>query len=374
MRKIYVLVLVVSLLDACVSGKAALKKGDYYDAVLESIQRLRSSPDNKKAMAVLQQGYPMAIQYIDLNIQNGITADDPKKWRNAVKGYEQINYINDQIKTSLGAMKVIPKPSTRFKELADVKTKAAEESYQAGIAALMKNTRDDSKEAYFDFKDANTFEPAYKESIEMMTQAEFNATLRVAYEEVNGTTINYGSLQPVINGLQRQFLSFKPLTQKDTVPPHQILRIVFNGYQAGGQGDVTSLLKGLITSSSEELKRDVKVGEKKGPDGKTQDVMETATARITYFHKSKKSSGNATFTITDGNTSAILQSENVIGNAAWQQDWATYTGDARALTTSQLNLCKVREANPSDQDMFNQAIQNLELNLGNQLRSFYNKY
>ncbi len=375
MRKVFILAISVILLDACVSGKAALKKGDYYDAVLESIQRLRSSPDNKKAGAVLQQGYPLAIEYIDLNIQNGITADDPKKWRNAVKGYEQINLINDQIKTSLGAMKVIPKPATRFKELADVKVKAAEESYVAGVDALMRNTRNDSKEAYFDFKEANTYEPGYKESIEMMTQAEFNATLRVAYEEINASQINYGSLQPVVNGLQRQFLSFKPITQKDTVPPQQFLRIVFNGYHQDGQAaGVTSLLKALVTSSSEEVKRDIKTGEKKGPDGKTVDVMETVTARITYYHKSKRSASNATFTITDGNTSAILQSENVIGNASWQQDWATYTGDSRALSTSQLNLCKVRETTPSDQDLFNQSMQNLESNLSNQLNSFYNKY
>ena len=375
MRKVFILAISVILLDACVSGQAALKKGDYYDAVLESIQRLRTSPDNKKATAVLQQGYPLAIEYIDLNIQNGITADDPKKWRNAVKGYEQINLINDQIKTSLGAMKVIPKPATRFKELADVKVKAAEESYVAGVDALMRNTRNDSKEAYFDFKEANTYEPGYKECIEMMTQAEFNATLRVAYEEINASQINYGSLQPIVNGLQRQFLSFKPITQKDTVPPQQFLRIVFNGYHQDGQAaGVTSLLKALVTSSAEEVKRDIKTGEKKGPDGKTVDVMETVTARITYYHKSKRSASNATFTITDGNTTAVLQSENVIGNASWQQDWATYTGDSRALSTSQLNLCKVRETTPSDQDLFNQAMQNLESNLSNQLNSFYNKY
>ena len=366
MKRIVLFFLIVIIIDSCSSGKAALKKGDYYDAVLDSIHRLRSSPANKKAKAVLTQGYPLAIEYIDANIQNGISADDPMKWRNAVKGYEQINFINDQIKTSLGAMKIISKPATRFKELAEVKVKAAEESYQAGITSMMKNTREDAKQAYFSFKEANTYEPGYRESIEMMTQAEFNATLRVAYEEINASAINYGSLQPVVNSLQRQFLSFKPIVQKDTVPPQQYLRIVFNGYREDARAN--------ISSSAEDLKRDIKTGEKKGPDGKTQDVMEAVAARITYYHKSKKAVSNTVFTITDASTHAILQNQNIDGNAFWQQDWATYSGDRRALSTTQINLCNTKEAYPNDQYLFNQSINNLQTNLTSQLRSFYSRY
>ncbi|MGC4023518.1 MAG: hypothetical protein QM734_17000 [Cyclobacteriaceae bacterium] len=218
-------------LKACVSGKAALKQGDYYDAVLESVKRLRESQNNKKATAVLTQAYPLAIDYIETGVQNGIKSDDPKKWRNAVAGYQKINFINDQIKTSLGAMKVITNPQTRFKELADAKEKAAEEAFNEGINFMMKATRNDYKQAYFDFKDANDFKQGYKESVEMMTQAEFKATIRVAYEEINNSRINYGSFQPTINSLQRLFLSIKPIGQKDTVPPNQYLRVMFNGYQ-----------------------------------------------------------------------------------------------------------------------------------------------
>jgi hypothetical protein len=358
--------LILLIADACSSGKAALKKGDYYDAVLESVHRLRSSPDNKKAKAVLSQGYPLAIEYIDTSIQNGINADDPMKWRNAVKGYEQINYLNDQIKTSLGAMKIITQPATRFKELADAKQKAAEESYQAGINAMMKNTREDAKEAYFDFKAAGTYEPGYRESIEMMNQAEFNATLRIAYEEINQSNINYGSFQPVVNSLQRQFLSFKPITQRDTVPPHQYLKIVFDGYRADPRP--------YLTTSTENAQRDIKTGEKKGPDGKTQDIMQTVIAKVTYYHKTMNSAGTASVSITDAKTNAILQNLSVNGNGNWQSDWATYTGDSRALSTNQQNLIKRVETYPNPQDLFNQAMRNLSSNLSSQLQSFYSQY
>jgi hypothetical protein len=356
----------IALLNACSSGKAALKNGNYYGAVLESVNRLRAKPDHKKAKVVLQQSYPLAIEFIQTRIQNGITADDPKKWRNAVEGYHQINNLNEQIKTSLGAMKIIATPITKFKELAEVKIKAAEESYNDGIQFMLKNTRDDAKQAYFSFKEANGYEPGYREVIELMTQAEFNATLRVAYQEINASRVNYGSLQPIINSLQRQFLSFRPIEQQDTVAPQQYLKIVFNEYRQDSRPQ--------FSSRSESLTREVKVGEKKGSDGKLQNVMEKVTGTITYYTKTKNASSNATLTVTDATTKAILQNNLVEGNSQWQYTWATFKGDNRAMTSDQVNLTKRVEANSDDQVLYNQAIANLKNNLSQQLNNFYRRY
>ncbi len=364
-KRILFLLFILAVIQACNSGKVALKQGDYYDAALESVKRLRESPTNKKATQVLTQAYPQAIDYIDSNIQNGIKSDDPKKWRNAVDGYNKINYLNDQIKTSNGAKQIITNPQTRFKELADAKDKAAEEAYNEGVNDMMKNTREDYKAAYFDFKDANNFKQGYSESIEMMNQAEFNATIRVAYEEINSSRFNYGTFQPVISSLQRLFLSFKPIAQKDTVPPQQYLRIVFNGYQQNRPN---------ITTRSENQSRQVVVGQTKGADGKTVDQTQTVTAQVTYFHKSIPADSRASVTITDAKTNAVLQNLTIDGTANWEYDWAVYQGNSQALSGNASSLIQRKEAFPTDQDLFNQSIRNLQSNLGQQLKSFYSQY
>jgi len=366
LRNIFFGVIILLSLNACSSGKAALKNGNYYEAVVESIGRLRAKPNHKKAKVVLLSSYPLAVEFIQTGIQNGIAADDPRKWRNAVDGYQKINNLNDQIKTSLGALKLISNPVTKFKELAEVKAKAAEESYSDGIQFMMKNSREDAKRAYFSFKECNGYEPAYRESVELLNQAEFNATLRIAYEEINASAVNYGSLQPVVNSLQRQFLSFKPATQRDTVPPHQTLRMVFNQYQIDSRPQ--------LSSRNENLQRDVKVGEKKGADGKTQDVMETVKGTITYYTKSKAARSNATLTITDANTNAILKNNSAVGNSQWEYTWATLKGDNRAMNSDQVALTKRSEASPDDQNLFNQAMTSLRNDVTQQLRGFYSQY
>src|SRR5258706_2494796 len=352
-------------IDACVTGKAALNQGDYYDAVLESVHRLRTSTTNKKATAVLVQAYPLAIDYIESGVQNGIKSDDPKKWRNAVVGYQKINFINDQIKTSLGAMKVISNPQTRFSELASAKDKAAEEAYSEGVNFMMRATRPDYKQAYYDFKDANDFKQGYRESIEMMTQAEFKATVRVAFEEINSSRFNYGSFQPTISSLNRLFLSIKPIAEKDTIPPNQNLRVVFTGFQQN---------RPAISTRSENDARQIKTGEQKGPDGKMQDILQTVNASVLYLHKTVTADAYASVSITDASNNSVLQSLNISGPVNWTHDWATYQGDVRALTGNAANLIQRKEVNASDQDLFNQAIRNLQSNLGQQLKSFYSQY
>ncbi len=102
--------------------------------------------------------------------------------------------------------------------------------------------------------------------------------------------------------------------------------------------------------------------------------METVTARIIYYHKVKRATSDAMITITEVSSGAVLQNQSIPGNANWQADWATYSGDARALNSAQATLCKQKETYPADQYLFKQAMGNLQNNLGSDLKSFYSSY
>ena len=151
-HRLLYLVISVFFLDSCSSGKSAYKHGDYYDAVLTAVQRLRQNPDHKKSKEVLSLSYQLAVNFLETDAQNQIASNANFKWRSAVQNYEKINRLYEEIRTSPGALRVIPNPVTKYKELTDVKGKAAEESYEAGVQAMLKNTRGDAKQAYFLFQ------------------------------------------------------------------------------------------------------------------------------------------------------------------------------------------------------------------------------
>src|SRR5690349_1157395 len=133
----------ITFISSCTSGKSSYKHGDYYQAVLESIQRLRSNPSHKKSKEILKLSYPAAISYLETDTQNKMAANDNGKWRVAVQNYNSINNLYEEIQRSPAAMKVIKNPVSKYQELNEAKKKAAEESYEMGLQAMLKNTRED---------------------------------------------------------------------------------------------------------------------------------------------------------------------------------------------------------------------------------------
>lgn len=359
------LLISVLFLNSCSSGKSAYKHGDYFEAVLTAVQRLRQNPDHKKSKEVLSLSYQPAINYLETDAQNQIASNANFKWRSAVQNYEKINQLYEEIRTSPGALRVIPNPVNKYNELTEVKAKAAEESYEAGVNAMLKNTRQDAKQAYFLFKEAGTLSPGYRESIEMMNQAEYNATLRVAYEELNTTRYNLGSLQPAVTSVKRQFLEFYPEQEakNGTLPIDQNLKIILAGYAEG---------KPTITNRTENLVDSVKSGEKTVNGVKTP-TYQKVTAKITYYDKSVLARGEVTIIITDKN-GATIKNSSISGSYHWQTNWASFTGDVRALADRHKKLCEKKESNPSASELMNKVKAELDKNLSAELKGFYSQY
>ena len=81
MRKInLILLLLPLLLFSCSSGKKALQKGNYYDAITKAVERLKSNPTNSNALKVLDEGYPLAMQWSQEEIDLALSSNEAFKW------------------------------------------------------------------------------------------------------------------------------------------------------------------------------------------------------------------------------------------------------------------------------------------------------
>src|SRR6267143_7267794 len=134
-------IILITLIESCSSGKSAYKHRDYYTAVLEAVQRLRQNPDNKRSKEVLKLSYQAAVDFLNTDVQNQIASNASSKWKSVVQDYDRINSLYENIRTSPGALKVIPVPVNKYKELTVAKDSAAAECYTRGVEAMLKNTR-----------------------------------------------------------------------------------------------------------------------------------------------------------------------------------------------------------------------------------------
>jgi len=361
------IVSVIFLAGGCSTGKSAYKHGDYYQAVLTSVQHLRSSPDHKKSKEILGLSYQAAVDYLETDAQNQLASNANFKYKAVVGNYERINHLYNEIRTSPGALKVIPNPVNRFKELTDYKTKAAEESYEAGIQAMMLNTRVDAKNAYFYFTDANGFAPGYRECIEMMDQAKANATINVIVEPALDNRYSW-NFDPIVFGYNSNlFVKFyTPRQAEETGVKRvdQFLKISVNSYSEGLP---------QISRRVENRTDSVKTGEKT-VNGQKVPVYQRISASTTIFEKKVNSHGSINLWITDASSKADIRNQEITSDMSWSDSWAIYTGDVRALASGNKKLVEKREPNMGAGYLQGITKKDLDTRLANMIASYYGQF
>lgn len=373
-----VLYLLALILLGCSSGKQAYERGDYYGAVMQAIGRLRQNPDHAKSKETLRNSYPMALEWLETDAKNQVASNSNNKWKNALESYQKINNMYEAIRQAPGALRVIPNPKSYYDQLGPIKEKAADELYNEGITSLMKGTRNDAKRAYFQFADANQYVPNYKDVVEYLEKAKFEATVFVVVEQVAVPTrynLSGGFFQDKVeeylhrNYTERDFVRFfTPGEAKNLNLPRtdQVLRLHFDDFSVGNT---------TVNERVETVTKDsVKVGEAK-VDGKTVPVYNTVSAKVTTVRKEVVSEGLLSMIVLDAKTGGVLTHRKFPGRYVWNATWGKFNGDERALTPQHIELCKRKESYPPDaQAMFLAFASPIYDQLIPAIRQFYQNY
>jgi hypothetical protein len=368
----------VLMVMACSSGKKAYERGDYYGAVMKSVSRLRQNPDHSKSIDALKSAYPLAVEFFETQAKNEIASNSNFKWKNAIQAYSSINYMYEEIRQCPSCLRTIKNPVNYYAEIGPLKEKAADESYNAGINALMKGNRNEAKKAYFNFVDVQNYVPGYRDVIEYLDKAKFEATLKVIVEQIPVPArynLSGGFFQDKVeeflhtNYTDQSFIKFyTPEEAKAVNLPHadQILRIQFDDFSVGNS---------VLKEKEETVSKDsVKVGEAK-VEGKVIPVYNTVKAKLTTYQKEVSSNGLLSVIIVDAKTNGVLSTKKFNGEHVWVSRWARFNGDDRALTDQQIALCKQKEQQPPyPQDLFLEFTKPIYNQLIPALRGFYQNY
>lgn len=379
MKKLYVFIAVIIFCGACSSGKKAYETGNYYEAVLQAVQRLRQNPTHKKSQETLRVSYPLAVRNLEQDAQNRLASNAPFKYREVLRSYQAINNMNEQIRRAPGALAVISSPVDYFSKIPEMKERAAEESYAAGLDALARNTRIDAKNAYLLFRDTQEFIPGYKDVMNKLDESLFKATLKVVVDQIPVPSIYNISAEffqdKVEEYLHSQYQS-NPFVRFYTAQEaesenleyvDQYLRIQFDDFVVGE----THTVQNVETFSKDS----VVVGEVAMQDGKKAKVYNTVSAKLTSWRKEVISRGLVRMEVFDANSKAVLAHNKFQGEFVWFSQWGNFNGDERALTEDQLRMCQMHEVPPPPpQELFVEFTRPIYNQLLPSINNFYRNY
>ena len=368
----YFLILIIS---SCSTGKKALEKGDYFSAITKSVERLKSDPDNKKAIKVLEDGYPLSLEWSQEEIDLALSSNSAFKWEGAINQMEQVNHMSDLIRSTPAARNVISNPKSYTSELNMAYEKAAEIRYNAGLIELEKNTRETARNAFDNFYKANQFVSGYKDVAGKMNEAKEIATLKVIVEAAVVNTQRYK--------LSSQFFYdqvFKYLNNNYSkngfvhfFSPDRAEKFKINQPDFIVQMEFFDFSVGNLTRTVNEENLVKKVPVERKDSTRIKEVV--YTAKLKTYTDEVVSGGRLNFRVIDFNTNDLMRNNLIPGSFTWVNQYAIFAGDKEALSKQQFQLTQKQAMPlPAEQDLFIEFTKPIYDQLVNQIDQFFRKY
>ena len=353
MNKSVVFFVVMLIFTACSTGKKALQKGDYFSAVSKAVERLKSDPTNENATTVLKEGYPLAINWSQEEMDLALSTNEMFKWERAIDLMKQVNMLSELIRSTPAARKLIQNPKSYTSELNLAHEKAAEERYNAGLQYLDQNTREAARSAFVHFQKTEQLMPGFKEVYKKLETAKVLATTVVIVEAVVVHTKKYQLsseffFDQVFEYLNNKypknaFVNFYATQQAEELQikqPDFIVRMEFYDFSVGNLSR---------SEKEEELVKRVKIESK----DTLRVQYNTYRAKLKTYTDEVVSGGRLNVKIVDFAANEIQSDRLFPGSFTWVNTYAIFAGDKEALDQNQLQLTQRKALPlPPEQDLF----------------------
>lgn len=373
-------ILIIALITyRCSTGKAALTRGDYYEAVDSSLERLQQNPNNTKALETFQEAYPRFLNYLHTTVQTIAPSSEIFKWETLHKFYLSGNKLYNKIQKTPVALDLESNPVFFSSELENAKIKAAEVRYKLGSDLLDKTTKKDRQaalEAYKHFETTEFYYPGFRDVAAKKLEALERSILIVNVAplvppvgslELDVVFFYNQVLEYMRDEVESEFIKFEP----NNPDADHTLSLRFGEMIIGatnfGQKEVDRIRDSVVVGTVKVQEEDQTV---------EKEVLGKVKATVKQFEKSVYSKAVLEVTIIDNYGRLTLSQKRFSGSFTWVDYWGYFSGDERALTEEdQKRIMKDYELpNPRPQDFFIEATRPIFYDFSYFIRSFYRDF
>ena len=391
------------------SARQAYERGAYDLAVFRCVESLRVNPQYDKAQVLIKNAFRVAVNAHQDKIRALKASSAKFRWDDIAAEYEALIKLSKAIRalptlTVKKTKEIIKIEVTDYTEdLAEAKTNAAEAHYQEGLRLSKKEGMDIQKQAAKEFKAVERFSLGYKDAASLYEKCRQAGVKRMAiipFEDKSGKGGKYGALSEMITDeiisnvindpSAMEFLELVSRDQLEQVMREQQLGLTdvidaHTAVQLGKVLGVHEILTGKITqiiytperTVPKKVKEEANVVVEKekyvDDKGKTREknVYGDVYATVTIYTKTSQASIGGSYKIIEVKTAKIKKSESFSRKASFSHQWATYSGDKRALSRGSKSLTqKSEELAPAEEEMVNEAARSLSTSLTETLKEY----
>ena len=379
--KLYILLFAsISILAfSCKTASKLYEKGNYDEAVELAAKKLQKDPNDSKLLDIIQSSYRYAVNDHEGRIRTNAESNNELKWEWMYNEYASLQRMYNAI-YKVPAVFDIVKPLNYYSYLVTYSEKAGNIRYDRGLTFMQRYDKQSYRSAYREFQAALNFKPGDRDATQKLSES-----------------YDYAVTNVVILPMQQQG------------------GYVYSSYNVGGDNLDDKLIRNLQYNSGNEFVKFYSSWDARSQNIRTDQVidMRLATINIGRYHDyrtnrrvSKEVLIKETVIRPDSvvkeygwvhadittirrtmSSDALLQvnvkdndgrwlwSDNFNGNHAWSTEFATYSGDARALSSTDREIIDRRqEFGPSENEIMKCLLDQISNDALYRIKNYFNRF
>lgn len=368
MKRIFYLMAMITLLAACRTSKDYLQRSDGDKALFDAVKKLNKSPGDVDATRALPILYTDAQKRHLDRISSLSVRKEANRWNGILSEYYILQNMYDAIVNSNAAGKLV-RPADYQKDIYDAQQAGAEAYYQEGISYMALESRQDAQDAYHAFNEATKLVPNYKDAKRKMDEAYERTVVDVVINPITdnsfvfnsgfgNTGYNYSNeyfQQNLIRELGGNNANRYPArfyadweARRENITPDWVVNITLRNVD-------------IPRPSTYQNTRNVSKQIENGRDSSGKTIYLTVNATVTTYQQSFTARAEMDVDIDEVATRKNIAYNSYREQYTWQDAYATFTGDRRALSNEDINLINNRNFNtqPRREEVLNELFRKL---------------
>ena len=377
MTKFYFLLMAVSVFLSCKTVSKAYNKGDYADAIELGVKKLQKDPYDAETRDLVKSAYAFAVNQHEESIRNFSNSSSDNRYESILREYNKLQDLYQTIRQSPALVNYI-NPTNYGEYVQTYRDKVADLHLENAEKWMGQGTKQAYRNAYNEYR----YALRYRDNLVIKAKRDeaYNAALTkvlvVPIQNYGGYSYNsHYQLQQFQTEVMRtlaynmnndfiRFYSEWDLNSNNNVPD-QVLEMNLGRIRIGQPYDQRSQRE----SSKEVVIKEIVYK----PDSVIKQYG-TVRALITTTQRTLLSEGDLYLTLRDPK-GRILWNDRFNGQHRWQTEFATYTGDERALTENDRALLN-RNNNynpPREEEILSELYRQIQNDLSNRLRNYFSR-
>lgn len=381
MTKIYPLAIAafLILIYSCKSASKSYQKGDYTDAIERGVKKLQKDPNDYETKDLVQKSYTYTVNEHEDQIRILSNGKNDNRFDRIYQEYVALQNLYQTIHQYPEASRLIKaKDYSEFVET--YRDKATDVHVEKADKWMKEGTKDAYREAYREYTTAVNYRPDDFELRKQRDSAYDQAVVKVILSPIqNLGGYQYSSSYQLQNfqrnivstlsyNMNNEFVKFYSEYEARTkdVEPDQIMELNLSRISIGQPND---------NKTTREVSKEVVVKEIVFKEDSVKKEYGTVKAKITTTKRTLISQGDLYITVRDTKGRTIWN-DRFTGQHKWETQFASYTGDERALSESdKTSLSQTTNYNPPTEDqIMEELLKQIQNDLSYRLRNYYTRY